>query len=389
VPLSAEERQNFYEGFANRTLWPLYHDAVRRPEFHRRWWWPYVDVNRRFAEAAAESAGKGASVWVHDYQLHLVPAMLREMRPDLKIGFFLHIPFPPAELFAQLPWRGQVLEGLLGADLVGFHTKNGARNFTEVCRRYTSAVGFQTELHYHGRKVRVGSFPISIDVRTFEEKAREPLVRDRAQQLRQMLGSWRKVILGVDRLDYTKGIDIRLKAFDELLERGRRSANDCVFVQVAVPSREDVAEYAELRAQVEQLVGHINGRHGEAGMAAVHYLYRGLPFDELIAFYLAADVMMVTPLRDGMNLVAKEWVTTRLDSTGALMLSEFTGAAIELSQALLVNPHDVDGLSSTLDAALSLPEGEQKRRMTAMRRVVKKNDVFHWADSFLKALHKP
>lgn len=387
VSISAEEIELFYEGFANSTLWPLYHDAVRRPEFHRRWWWPYVDVNRRFAEGVAKAAAEGATVWVHDYQLQLVPGMLRERRPDLRIGFFLHIPFPPVELFAQLPWRDQVIEGLLGADLVGFHTRNGARNFHRICTRFSDARGTQSCVQYDGRDVRIGAFPISIDVSHFEDKAKEPMVRERATQLRQMLGSWRKIVLGVDRLDYTKGIDIRLRAFEDLLEKGRRSANDCVFVQVAVPSREGVEEYAELRERVEWLVGRINGRHGEAGMAAVHYLYRNLPFDELIAFYLAADVMVVTPLRDGMNLVAKEWVSTRLDNTGALMLSEFAGAARELTQALLVNPHDIDGLSSTLDAALALPEEEQKRRMIAMRRTVRKNDVFHWANAFLKALH--
>lgn len=386
VAISASEIENFYEGFANSTLWPLYHDAVRRPEFHRQWWWPYVDVNRRYAEAVAKAAAPNAIVWVHDYHLQLVPGMLREKRPDLRIGFFLHIPFPPRELFAQLPWREQMLDGLLGADLIGFHTKNGARNFVRACQQYTSARGSQSLLEYDGREVSIGAFPISINVAQFEERAADPLVRERATQLRQMLGSWRKVILGVDRLDYTKGIDIRLRAFDDLLSRGGRSANDCVFVQVAVPSREGVEDYAELRENVERLVGHINGRHGEAGMSAVHYLYRNLPFDELIAFYLAADVMMVTPLRDGMNLVAKEWVTCRLDNTGALMLSEFTGAARELTQALLVNPHDIDGLSSTLDAALALPEEEQKRRMSAMRRTVRKHDVFHWANAFLKAL---
>lgn len=388
VPISADEIATFYEGFSNSTLWPLYHDAVRRPEFHRSWWWRYVEVNRRFAEAAAKALGPDGTVWIHDYQLQLVPGMLRELRPDARIGFFLHIPFPPVELFAQLPWRQQLLEGLLGADLVGFHTKNGVQNFIRTCKRYGEVDGTTTTLAYKGREVRVGPFPISIDVGEFETRASDPQVIQRAAQLRQMLGDWRKVILGVDRLDYTKGIDIRLKAFNELLQQKLRTANDCVFVQVAVPSREQVGEYADLRSRVEQLVGHINGEHGEAGMAAVHYLYRNLPFDELIAFYLAADVMMVTPLRDGMNLVAKEWVTCRRDNTGVMILSEFTGAARELTQALLVNPHDIDGLSSTLNAALSLPEEEQKRRMIAMRRVVKRNDVFHWAATFLENLHQ-
>jgi trehalose 6-phosphate synthase len=386
VRLAREEIETFYQGFCNRTLWPLYHDAVRTPEYRRRWWSPYVNVNRRFAEAAAEMVAPAGTVWVHDYHLQLAPAMIRELRPDVRIGFFLHIPFPPQELFAQLPWRQVILSGLLGADVVGFQTAGGAQNFSQLARRYTTAEGTQHELRYQGRVVRPGAYPVSIDAKRFEELAQAVPVRRRAEAFRARLGPFRKVMLGVDRLDYTKGIDIRLRAYRELLRSQRVRLEACVLVQLAVPSRERVSEYREQRATIERLVGEINGEFGELGRAPVHYLHRNLPLEELIALYRVADVMVVTPLRDGMNLVAKEYAATRYDNTGALVLSEFTGSARELSSALLVNPHDIDGLATTLDAALHLPAEEQRQRMRSLRRCVKRHDVFHWAQSFLQAL---
>ncbi|MFI4871852.1 MAG: trehalose-6-phosphate synthase [Phycisphaerales bacterium JB061] len=393
VSVTAEQVEKFYAGFSNATLWPLYHDCVRTPQFHRRWWWPYVDVNRQFAEATAAETKPGDTVWVHDYQLQLVPAMLREMVPDVKIGFFLHIPFPPLELFAQLPWRREILAGLMGADLVGFQTPQGAKNFAAACKRYSDARGGDTKLEHRGRTVVVKPFPISIDIEHMEETATSESVRARAVELRKDLASSRhgerKILLGVDRLDYTKGIEIRLRAYEELLRRGTHTVDDCVLVQVAVPSRESVGEYAELRAFVERLTGRINGEYGEAGRAAVHYLRRNLNFEELVAFYRAADVMLVTPLRDGMNLVAKEYVIAKTDDDrgGTLVLSEFAGAANELGAgSLLVNPHDVDGLAATMDVSLTLPEAEVDRRMGLLQRAVRKNDVFGWAGSFLEAL---
>lgn len=386
VPLSRDDVESFYEGFSNRTLWPLYHDAVRRPEFRRRWWRRYLEINERFATAAAGVAGRRIKVWVHDYHLQLVPMMLRKMRPDLRIGFFLHIPFPPPELFAQLPWRQQILEGLLGADLVGFQTQGGAQNFTQLARRYTSAVGTRDELIYEGRKVQAGAFPASIDVQRYERLATSNAVIKRAEGFRSRLGPSRKILLGVDRMDYTKGIDLRLLAYRELLRGKRISPDQCVLVQVAVPSRERVAEYRDLRSRVERLVGEINGEFGELGRTPIHYLHRSLPIEELVALYCAADAMLVTPLRDGMNLVAKEYVAARLDNWGVLVLSEFTGSAKELRAAVQVNPHDLDGLAVAIETALHMPQSEQRRRMLALRRTIKRNDVFHWANSFLEAL---
>jgi trehalose 6-phosphate synthase len=395
VRLSADDVAEYYEGFSNATLWPLYHDVIVKPIYHREWWDRYVDVNRRFAEAASRAAASGATVWVQDYQLQLVPKMLRELRPDLTIGFFLHIPFPPVELFMQLPWRTEIVEGLLGADLVGFHMAGGAQNFLILSRRLVGAetsrgsVGVRSrfgEVRVGSRIVRVGAFPISIDSAELDRKSRGRDVRRRAKELRAEVGNPRKVLLGVDRLDYTKGIDVRLKAFSELLAEGRVKRDDTVLVQLATPSRERVESYQILRSDIERQVGHINGEYGEVGRPVVHYLHRPVPRDELIAFFVASDVMLVTPLRDGMNLVAKEYVACRGDLGGALVLSEFTGAAAELRQAYLVNPHDLEGVKDAIEAALDQPVEEGRRRMRALRRQVLAHDVDRWARSFLDAL---
>jgi trehalose 6-phosphate synthase len=395
VRLSADDVAEYYEGFSNATLWPLYHDVIVKPIYHREWWERYVDVNRRFAQAAARAAAQGATVWVQDYQLQLVPKMLRELRPDLTIGFFLHIPFPPVELFMQLPWRTEIVEGLLGADLVGFHLTGGAQNFLILARRLLGAntsrgsVGVRSrfgEVQIGSRTVRVGAFPISIDSADLDRKARDRSIRRRAREIRAEIGNPRKILLGVDRLDYTKGIDVRLKAFSELLDEGRVKRDDTVLVQLATPSRERVESYQLLRQDIERQVGHINGEYAEVGHPVVDYLHRPVPRDELVAFFVAADVMLVTPLRDGMNLVAKEYVACRSDLGGALVLSEFTGAAAELRQAYLVNPHDLEGVKDAIEAALNQSDEEGRRRMRAMRRQVLTHDVDRWARSFLDAL---
>src|SRR6516165_9830776 len=395
VRLSTDDIAEYYEGFSNATLWPLYHDVIVKPIYHRAWWDRYVDVNRRFAEAASRAAAKNATVWVQDYQLQLVPRMLREQRPDLTIGFFLHIPFPPVELFMQLPWRTEIVEGLLGADLVGFHLAGGAQNFLILSRRLLGAstsrgsVGVRSrfgEVELDGRTVRVGAFPISIDSNELDQKGRDRNVRRRAREIRAEVGNPRKILLGVDRLDYTKGIDVRLKAFAELLAEGRVKGDDTVLVQLATPSRERVESYQLLRSDIERQVGHINGEYGEVGHPVVHYLHRPVPRDELVSFFVASDVMLVTPLRDGMNLVAKEYVASRSDLGGALVLSEFTGAAAELRQAYLVNPHDTEGVKDAIEAALNQTDEEGRRRMRALRRQVLAHDVDRWARSFLEAL---
>ncbi|MFP5072649.1 trehalose-6-phosphate synthase [Pseudonocardia nantongensis] len=388
VRLSAQEVEQYYEGFSNATLWPLYHDVVAQPQFHRHWWRSYTTVNQRFAEAVAEVAAPGATVWVQDYQLQLVPGRLRELRPDLRIGFFLHIPFPPVELFRQLPWRTRIMEGLLGADLVGFHTDGGLRNFHWLAQELAGATTDRDPelIHHGGRQVRLGAFPISIDSKQLDQLSRTDGVQARVAELREELGNPSHIVLGVDRLDYTKGIDVRLRAFHELLEEERISIEDAVMIQLATPSRERVEHYKQMRDDIELSVGRINGEFSRVGHPAVHYLHRSLPREELAAFFLVSDVMLVTPLRDGMNLVAKEYVACRHDDGGVLVLSEFTGAANELTSALLVNPHDTDGVKEALYAALTLDPDEAVKRMRTLRRQVLDHDVDRWARSFLEAL---
>ena len=392
VALSEEEVAEYYEGFSNGTIWPLYHDVIAKPAYHREWWDRYQLVNRRFADRVAQEASEGAIVWVHDYQLQLVPAMLRDARPDLTIAFFLHIPFPPRRIFAQLPWRRQIVEGLLGADVVGFQRVADATSFRAVAERYAKApaIGNTVVAPSHGdhpgHSVLAQEFPISIDAEAFAQIAARPEIQERANQIRHDLGDPKTIMLGVDRLDYTKGIRHRLKAFDELMADGELDPSEAVLVQVASPSRERVDAYRQLRDEVEVTVGRINGERGTIGRSPVIYLHQSFTKDEMVALYLAADVLLVTPLRDGMNLVAKEYVACRGNELGALVLSEFAGAADELQDALLVNPHDVESLKAAILRAVHMPAREQIRRMQSMRRAVYENDVAHWAQNYLGAV---
>ncbi len=390
VRLSAQDIADYYEGFSNDTLWPLSHDVISPPEYHRHWWEAYRRVNRRFAQVAAEQAAEGAVVWVHDYQLQLVPALLRELRPDVRIGYFHHIPFPPLEIFAQLPWRRQVVEGLLGADLLGFQRTGDAANFIRVVRRFTDLTTRGPLVSVPGddgeRQVRAAAFPISIDSSHFDAMARTPEVRARAAEIRADLGDPELLLLGVDRLDYTKGIRHRIKAYGELLAEGRLTVPDAALVQVASPSRQNVEAYQQLRQEVEILVGRINGEYGRIGSSAVYYLHHSYPPEEMAALYLAADIMLVTSLRDGMNLVAKEFVAACTDDRGVLVLSEFTGAADELSGALLVNPHDIDGLKDAVVRAAGMDAREMRARMRKLRRRVLADDVGKWSRTFLRTL---
>lgn len=387
VGLSAQETKDFYEGFANGTLWPLYHDVIAKPAFHREWWDSYVTVNKRFAEKAAEVAAEDATVWIHDYQLQLVPQMLRDLRPDLRIGFYLHIPFPPGELFQQLPWRRQILEGLLGADVVGFQLTGAAQNFIRLVRQRVGHKTHRDAVYLpDGRTVKAAAFPISIDAAGFEELARSESVEKRATTIREALGNPRKIFLGIDRLDYTKGISPRLRAFSELMADGKLDVEDAVFIQVATPSRERVAEYRVLRDEIDRLVGRINGDLSRIGRPVISYMHSSYPRHEMAALYRAADIMVVTPFRDGMNLVAKEYVACRFHNDGALVLSEFAGAANELRQAWLVNPYDINGMKAALLEAYHAGDKETTRRMKAMRKTVREHDVARWADEFLEEL---
>jgi trehalose 6-phosphate synthase len=383
VPISAEEIELYYEGFSNDALWPLYHDALRESTFSAEQWDGYVRVNQRFADTLADIAPSDAMVWVHDYQLQLVPKMLRERRSDVTIGFFLHIPFPPYELFSRLPWRKEVIEGLLGADLVGFQRQMGAANFCTIAERLLGTEAHDRTIEHDGRSTHVGTFPISIDVADVEAMAAGRSARQRMSRIRARLGDPEVILLGVDRLDYTKGIGLRLKAFAALLESGALDPERHVMVQVATPTREAIEHYQDERHQIERLVGEINGRYSRIGLPVVHYLYQSVPFEELIALYRAGDVMLVTPFRDGMNLVAKEYVAAHIDGDGVLVLSEFAGAADELTDAVLVNPHDEEALQQAIMTAVEMHRHERRERMAALRNQIRKSDVQGWADRFL------
>lgn len=404
VMLTQSDYELFYEGFSNATLWPLYHDLIVPPKFDQTWWEAYREVNLKFAEATARVAAEGATVWVQDYQLHLVPGILRQTRPDLKIGFFLHIPFPGAELFRQLPWREELMRGLLGADLIGFHSVDNAQNFLALAAQVAGAagshIGQPDELEVSGdasvrevtatvtapdgRRVGVAAFPISIDSAAVAEQAQQ------RGELRKRLGD-RTLILGVDRLDYTKGILQRLLAFEELLDADAVDPTEVVFVQIATPSRERIEHYRQTRRQVEAAVGRINGRYGEIGVPVVHYIHRPVPKQQLMGYYADADVMLVTPFKDGMNLVAKEFLAAHSDGSGALVLSEFAGAANELTDAYLCNPHDLESIKRQLHAAIidvRAGSPEASSRMERLHQQVMTHDVDLWAKSFLGALER-
>ena len=394
VALSTEEVELYYEGFSNTTLWPLYHDVIAPPEFHRTWWDSYRLVNQRFAQAAASAAAQNATVWVQDYQLQLVPRYLRQLRPDLRIGFFNHIPFPPPEIFAQLPWRKEIITGLLDADLIGFQRASDSANFLRSARRFVGAgvKAAQVQLKDNDGNVvhisRAAPFPISIDVGQIQALAANPEVIARSKQIREDLGNPKTILLGVDRLDYTKGITHRLKAYGELLADGVIRVEDAAMIQVASPSRERVESYRLLREEVDGMVGRMNGQFDTILNTAVRYLHHSYPVEEMVALYLAAYVMLVTSLRDGMNLVAKEYVAARGNNTGALVLSEFTGAADQLKSALMVNPHDIDGLKAAIVRAVNLSPAESGRRMRAMRRQILTHDVQRWSEEFLTTLQE-
>ncbi|MEX2290259.1 MAG: trehalose-6-phosphate synthase [Mycobacteriales bacterium] len=388
VSLTATQVRDYYHGFANRTLWPLLHHAIEKPVFERSWWAAYRSVNERFSAAAVEALDSNpeALLWVHDYHLLLVPELVRQERGAQRTGLFLHTPWPSPDIFARIPWRKSLLLGPLGADVVSFHTEGYRRNFVRACGRLLGGDGVQVKdddlALPDGRLVRTTVSPISIDVAQFADLGTSPRTDEEVRALRQQFAG-RTVLLGVDRLDYTKGIVERLRAFEALLERRPDLRDQLVLVQVAVPSRDDVREYRQLRSQVEQITGRINGRFTAPGRdVPVHYLYRSLTPEALSAYYACADVMLVTPLVDGMNLVAKEYVAVQnaRRSCGALVLSEFTGAAHELEGAVLCNPFDIDGLSSLIEQALVLPEATRRRAMSGMARQVTAHDVHHWVD---------
>lgn len=390
VFMSADDADDFYHGFCNKTLWPLFHYFTSYAAYDADQWDAYVKANRRFADELEGLIQPGDRVWVHDYQLMLLPGLLRARHPDLVIGFFLHIPFPSFEVFRLLPtrWRESLLAGVLGADLLGFHTHDYSQYFLRSVYRTLGHDHHFGQVQIGDRIHKVDTFPIGIDAARFMETAASPAVAKLAAEIRANLGETRKILFSVDRLDYSKGILHRLLGFGEFLDRNPEWKERVVFVLSVVPSREEVPQYRRMKKDLDEMVGRINGRHGNIGWMPIVYQYRSLPFEELTAFYRAADVALITPLRDGMNLVAKEYVACRVDGDGVLILSETTGAARDLGEALMVNPNHQAELADALREAMTMPLEEQRRRMEPMRERLARFDATWWANSFLESLEE-
>ncbi|HEX6277416.1 MAG TPA: bifunctional alpha,alpha-trehalose-phosphate synthase (UDP-forming)/trehalose-phosphatase, partial [Polyangiaceae bacterium] len=385
VHFTAAEMERFYEGVANGVIWPLFHYLIDRVPAVIRHWDDYVSANERFADQVAAHATEDDLIWVHDYHLLLLPALLRARLPKARIGFFLHIPFPSSDVIRVFPRREALLAGLLGADLVGFHTFNDQRHFAASL---LSVLGLETDVdrvEVEGRSVQLRTFPMGIDANAFQTLAADSRVAEATKKLRAAHGGER-LVLGVDRLDYTKGITRKFLAVELLLERRPEYRGKFRLLQIAVPSRENVSAYRELKREIEEIAGRINGAYGTLHSAPIHYVYDSVNEVELTGSYRAADVMLVTPLRDGMNLVAKEYVASRIDGDGVLVLSEFAGAAAELPEALIVNPYDVEAIAATLERALEMNENERRGRMMALRAKVASRPVEIWAETFVTTL---
>jgi trehalose 6-phosphate synthase/phosphatase len=388
IELPGDIAKRFYEGYANQTLWPVFHSFPSQLKFDAAGWDAYVDANRRFCHAVAERFQSGDLIWVHDYHLLLLPQMLREELPDAAIGFFLHIPFPSAEIFPILPRREELLQGLLGSDLVAFQTHGHLQQFRASLRRVLGVESRVTEVTVGSRAVRLEALPIGIAPEEYTSllEKDEATGRHYAEWVARYKGH--KVLLAVDRLDYTKGIPERLRAYSRLLRSSPELKERVVLIQIAVPTREGIHTYQDLRTEVNQLVGEINGKLGTPDWTPLVYINRSIERQELVALYKLADVCWVGPLRDGMNLVAKEYVTCKNDGEGVLLLSEFAGAAAEMGEALLSNPFDEDRTADSVKRALALDEQEQRDRMRALHGRVLRNDVFHWGERFMKALEE-
>ncbi|MCE5339387.1 MAG: bifunctional alpha,alpha-trehalose-phosphate synthase (UDP-forming)/trehalose-phosphatase [Methanomicrobiaceae archaeon] len=385
VFLSPYDIKHYYDGFCNNTLWPLFHYFNHFADYDPKMWSVYLRVNEKFCDAVMEVARPDDVIWVHDYHLMLLPQMLRERLPDAEIGYFHHIPFPSFEVFRNLPWRREILSGLLGADLIGFHTYGYVRHFLSSVRRILGHEHSFGEVRTGTRVVRTDLFPMGIDYHRFADSAGSAPVQKEITRIRHKYGR-RKIILSFDRLDYTKGIPLRLEAFDTLLTKKPEYQGKVSLVLVAVPSRASVGRYQALKKRIDELVGRINGKYGTTDWIPVRYFYNFLPFETLVAFYSAADVALVTPLRDGMNLMAKEYVATRTDGTGMLILSEMAGAAEELGEAIIVNPNDQDAVIEAIEAALAMPEKEQVERNRTMQRRLMRYDIERWVGDFLTRL---
>ncbi|RDI10407.1 bifunctional alpha,alpha-trehalose-phosphate synthase (UDP-forming)/trehalose-phosphatase [Flavobacterium sp. AG291] len=394
VPLTEYEIENYYHGFSNKALWPLFHYFQAYTEFELEQWDSYKMVNNKFAEIVIKHAEEGDTVWIHDYQLLLLPQLLREQRPDLTIGFFLHIPFPSFELFRTCPWRDELLYGVLGADLIGFHTYDYVRHFLSSTSRLAGLDVHFNEVNYGDRTVKVDFFPMGIDYDRYHSAAIEHAARpeEAKSQLRKSIEQHNsnnmesRLVLSIDRMDYTKGIPNRIKAFEYFLNKYPEFKGKVRLLMLAVPSREKVMQYQHLKRETDELVGRVNGQFATVNWTPIWYFYRSMQFDDLVDLYASSDVAMITPLRDGMNLVAKEYVATRIDGSGVLILSEMAGSAQEMHQALLVNPNNFEQLADSLKTALEMPEQEQAIRLAALQKGVSKHNVERWANAFINSL---
>ena len=387
VEIPESEYSLYYEEYSNRAIWPLFHYLLEFCDFDPLAFAAYKRVNERFAEAVIARAEEGDTIWIHDYQLMLLPAMLRARLPDVRIGFFLHIPFPASEMFRVIPQREEILLGLLGADLIGVHTYEYADHIATSIRRILGLEVRQGNVALPGRKVQIEAHPLGIDVKGQREHAFSPEADNALARYRRLLRG-RQVILGVDRLDYTKGIPLKLRALEQLFENHPRFRNRVVFIQIAIPTRTNITDYDEQRAAVEQLASEINGRFGRPGVVPIQYLYRSVSPAELGALYRLADIAFISPVRDGLNLVAKEYVACSDENDGVLVLSEFAGAASELTGALRVNPWDIGDTARQLERGLDMPVHERKFRMSSMRQRVDENDVHRWVERFIEALNE-
>ena len=396
VELSSVEIENYYYGLSNKSLWPLFHYFIDYSKFNDDHWDTYFQVNKKFCDVVVSNVEKNGTVWVHDYQLMLLPKMIRDLRPDLSIGFFLHIPFPSYEIFRIFPRRKELLEGILGADLVGFHTYNYERHFLSSIKRILRKEVNFNRISHDSREIAVNTFPMGIDYEKFHNAAKthERLKKSQESNLKKQLDLHKKssqkgkLILSIDRLDYTKGIINRVKAFEIFLEKYPQYLGKVRLVMLTVPSRSDVSDYKNLKKETDELVGRINGKFATVNWTPIWYYYRAMNFDDLIDLYMNSDIAMITPLRDGMNLVAKEFVSTRVNLDGVLILSEMAGASIELFDSILVNPFDLDQMSESILKALEMPAREQKRRMLTMQKRLSRYTVQRWAKDFINSLSK-
>jgi trehalose 6-phosphate synthase/phosphatase len=396
VHLTKTELEKYYEGFSNNTIWPLFHYFNEFVEYEQETWDAYVEVNQKFADAALKVLGKGDNIWIHDYQLLLVPKMIKEKRPDVTIGFFLHIPFPSFEVFRILPWRYELLQGMLGSDLLGFHTYDYERHFFSSVRRLMGIEINFNRIHTEDRIIMADAFPMGIDYDKFMNlsiETKHKLVQEKSELQLELeryflISPNRKLILSIDRLDYTKGIPNRLRAFSIFLEKYPEYQGNVSLIMLAVPSRDNVEQYKKLKEQVDGLVGYINGKFGRVNYTPIWYFYRSLPFENLIELYNASDVALITPVRDGMNLVAKEYVASRVNKTGVVILSEMAGVSKEMGEAIIINPNNFNEIAESIHTALEMPIEEQRERMDTMQKRIKRYNVFKWASEFVKSLEK-